>query len=191
MLPPLGRLVRLTRSTALMRRYFVVNGFDGALTMLGLTMGFRMSGASDPKLAVSACVGTAIALGMSGVSSAYVSETAERQRDLKSLEQAMIADLADTEHGAAARLIPVAVALVNGLAPLSISLLVIIPLWLDLWGLALPWAALDVTAVLAFLVVFLLGVLMGWISGRFWLWTGARAVLIAAVTAGLIVLFVR
>ncbi len=191
MLSSLGRLVRLTRSTALMRRYFVVNGFDGALTMLGLTMGFRMSGASDPKLAVSACVGTAIALGMSGVSSAYVSETAERQRDLKSLEQAMIADLADTEHGAAARLIPVAVALVNGLAPLSISLLVIMPLWLDLWGLTLPWAALDVTAVLAFLVVFLLGVLMGWISGRFWLWTGARAVLIAAVTAGLIVLFVR
>ena len=32
--------IRITRSQRIARRYFVVNGFDGALTMLGLLMGF-------------------------------------------------------------------------------------------------------------------------------------------------------
>jgi len=167
----------------------VVNGFDGALTMLGLTMGFRIGGEATPELAVSACLGVAIALGVSGVSSAYISESAERERELRELEQAMAQDLTGTEHALAARLIPLIVALVNGFAPFVISLIVMVPLWLAAWGRSLIWPALDMATALAFVVIFLLGVLLGQVSGRFWLWTGARAVIIGAVTAGLIVLF--
>jgi hypothetical protein len=66
MLDRLRFLVSITQSHSIMRRYFVVNGFDGALAMLGLTMGFRITEAALP-VAITACVGTAVALGVSGV----------------------------------------------------------------------------------------------------------------------------
>jgi hypothetical protein len=34
-------LLQVSQSTAIARRYFVTNGFDGTLAMLGLIMGFR------------------------------------------------------------------------------------------------------------------------------------------------------
>jgi hypothetical protein len=40
-------LVELTHSQGIMRRYFIVNGFDGALTMLGLILGFLFSTPTD------------------------------------------------------------------------------------------------------------------------------------------------
>jgi predicted membrane protein (TIGR00267 family) len=78
-------LLKITGSQVIARRYFIVNGFDGALTMLGLLVGFYVS--EDVSLAVvsNACLGVAIALGMSGVSSAYISEAAEKQRELRRL----------------------------------------------------------------------------------------------------------
>ncbi len=183
------RLLRITHSASIIRRYFVVNGFDGALTMLGLTMGFRMGGQADPEIALSACVGAAIALGVSGTSSAYISESAERKRALKDLEQAMITDLTRTDYGMAAHLIPIIVALVNGLAPLTLALVITVPLWPGAWVEPFGWSALDMSTALAVTVIFLLGVLLGRVSGQFWLWTGARAVFTAAVTVGLIVVF--
>ena len=83
-------LQEISRSQDIVRRYFVVNGFDGALTMLGLVIGFEVSGSGDLQVIINACLGAAIARGMSGVSSAYVSEVAERKRVLGKLEQAMI-----------------------------------------------------------------------------------------------------
>lgn len=178
-------LVGITQSRSIMRRYFVVNGFDGALAMLGLTMGFRISDA-EPAVAITACVSTAIALGVSGASSAFISESAERKKELRELEESMVADMTDTAHAAAARLIPPLVAIVNGSAPLLISLLIISPLWLQQAGLVFPWPAIDVALGTAFVVIFLLGTFLGRVSGRFWLWSGTRAVLLAVGTVLLI-----
>ena len=73
-------LLRITSSRGIIRRYFVVNGFDGALTMLGLIIGFLVSSPAELSLLINACLGAAIALGVSGVSSAYISESAERSQ---------------------------------------------------------------------------------------------------------------
>ena len=86
---------------------------------------------------INACVAAAIALGMSGISSAWISEVAERKRELRELEEAMLADLGRSAHGQAARWVPLLVALVNGGAPLLISLLIITPLWLAQSGVLL------------------------------------------------------
>ncbi len=184
-------LLEITHSRGIARRYFVVNGFDGALAMLGLTMGFYVSDPVNTATALSACLGTAIALMMSGVSSAYVSEAAERKKELRELEEAMIADLTDSAHARAARLVPVMIAAVNGLSPFGIALLIIAPLWLTELGVALPLQPLDLAIIIAFSSIFLLGLLLGRISGAFWLWTALRTVLIALVTSLLILLFVR
>jgi len=88
----------ITRTYDIVRRYFVVNGFDGALTMLGLIIGFIVSESDDLVVIVNVCMGAAIALGMSGLSSAFISESAERKRALAKIEQAMISDLTDSAH---------------------------------------------------------------------------------------------
>lgn len=182
-------LLRITSSRGIIRRYFVVNGFDGALTMLGLIIGFLVSSPAELSLLINACLGAAIALGVSGVSSAYISESAERKRALGKLEDAMISNLQESAHGEAARVAPVIVALVNGSAPLIISLLILTPLWLANAGILLPLPPLHAAIIVALLLVFLLGVFLGRIAGVSWLRSGIQTLLVAIVTAALIYLF--
>lgn len=184
----LGLLLRITRSHGLLRRYFVVNGFDGALTMLGLAVGFQVGGAASPQLMLAACLGAAVALLMSGLTSAFISEWEERKRALAELESAMLADLSESVHASAARLVPFVVAAVNGLAPFAVSLLILLPLMLASAGLALPLAPLQGTIAMAFATIFLLGVFSGAVGGSFWLWSGLRTLLIGAITAAIILL---
>lgn len=176
------------QARGIVRRYFVVNGFDGALTMLGIIMGFGLDEDVDPRVVASACTGAGIALGISGISSAYISESAERRRALRELEAAMLTDLERSAHGLAARVVPLAVAIVNGLAPFLTSLLVILPVWLSALQITLPWSPLRMSLGIAFVVIFLFGVFLGRVSGRFWLTSGLRTLLVAMVTAGVIML---
>lgn len=179
----------ISRSGGILRRYFVVNGFDGALTMLGLIIGFLAGGSADLQVMINTCVAAAIALGMSGLSSAYVSEVAERKRELDQLQEAMITDLQDTAHGRAARRVPLLVALVNGAAPLCISLLILLPLWLAAGGLNLPVPPLYLSATVALALIFLLGVLLGGIAGISLLRSGAQTLAVALLTVILIYAF--
>jgi predicted membrane protein (TIGR00267 family) len=181
-------LLQITRTHGIVRRYFVVNGFDGALTMLGLIIGFLISSTADLSIIINACLGAAIALGMSGLSSAYISEAAERRRELLKLQEAMIADLQQSAHGVAARWVPLLIALVNGLAPALISLLILIPLWLAKYGVPLPTSPLYLAIVIALLLIFLLGVFLGRIASISWLRSGLQTLVVASVTVGLIYL---
>ena len=181
-------LLGITRSHDIARRYFVVNGFDGALTMLGLIIGFLVSAPADVSVIINVCLGAAIALGMSGVSSAYVSESAERRLALGKLEEAMISDLQDSAHGQASRWVPLLIALVNGAAPLLISLLILVPLWLARAGVPLPWSPLYLSILVALLLIFLLGVFLGRIARVSWWSSGLKTLLVALATAGLIML---
>jgi len=185
----LNFFLAITRSHGILRRYFVVNGFDGALTMLGLIIGFVIGPAASLSVVISACLGTAIALGVSGVSSAYVSEVAERRRELAGLEGAMVRDLQGSAHGEAAYWVPILIAVVNGSAPLLISLLILLPVLLAHAGIALPFSPLYGSGATAFGLLFLLGVFLGHISGISYLRSGLQSLLIALITAILIYLF--
>lgn len=116
----------------------VTNGFDGALTMLGLIMGF------------------------------YVSESVERRKELTELEGAMVTELTESAHGKAACLIPFMIALVNGLAPVVFSLLIIAPLWLAEHGLALPLNPFEISILVSFVIIFLSGIFLDRVSAVFW-----------------------
>ncbi|MGA8051715.1 MAG: hypothetical protein WCA09_16170 [Burkholderiales bacterium] len=181
-------LLHITRSHLIARRYFVVNGFDGVLTMIGLLVGFEVSETSDPTVLLNVCLGAAVALGVSGVSSAYISEAAEKRHELRALERAMLADLGGSAYGRGARLLPFVIALVNGSAPLLMSLAILAPLWAARAGLPLPLAPLHAALSVALVLIFLLGLYIGRISGTFWLWAGLRTLLVAALTAALVVL---
>lgn len=187
-----GRLrliLDLSGSHSILRRYFVVNGFDGALTMLGLLTGFRMSGDIDLDVIIGVCLGATIALGISGVTSAYLSESAERRRWLSDLERSMATELSESAHGSAARLLPWLMAGVNGAAPVALSLIIITPLWLARRGIDLPLTPVDTAIATAFVCIFGLGAFLGSVGGTSWLWSGFKTLLIALITALLILLF--
>jgi predicted membrane protein (TIGR00267 family) len=181
-------LLEISDSGDIMRRYFVVNGFDGALTMLGLIMGFYVSGHVDLEVVITTCLATALALGISGVSSAYISEAAERRRTLAELEQAMATTLDNSRHARAAMLVPWLVALVNGIAPLIFAIIILSPLWLARSGTVFAPGPLPSAMAVALGTIFLLGVFLGRVGGTFWLWSGLQSLAVALITAGLIYL---
>ena len=181
-------LFSISRSHLIARRYFVVNGFDGALTMLGLLMGFYISSDIVLPVVITACMGTAIALAVSGVSSAYISEAAEKKHELKKLEEAMIADLQESAHGQAARVMPFIVAVVNGMAPFLFAVIIMLPLFLARWQPELVPHPIETAGAVSLVMIFFLGVFIGKISDSFWLWSGLRALLIALITSLLIYL---
>lgn len=180
--------LQLLQSRGIIRRYFVVNGFDGAFTMLGLVTGFYLSGSRELNTIIGACLGAAIALSISGLTSAYLSETAERRRSLSELEEAMVTDLSNSTHASAARLMPLFIALVNGVSPLLLSLIIITPLWLARTGIALPLAPLPASIATAFFCIFCLGLFLGRVGGTSLLWSGIKSLLIAAATVLIILL---
>jgi predicted membrane protein (TIGR00267 family) len=65
------------------RRCFVKNGFDGSMTMLGIIVGAWVVNATQTEIIVTSGLGACLAMGISGVSGAYMTERAERKRDLK------------------------------------------------------------------------------------------------------------
>ena len=173
----------------IIRRYFVTNGFDGALTMLGLMVGFHSNNNVTLQVAITACLSASVALFMSGLSSAYLSETAERKKELLELEQALLLDLSKSDYGKASRVVPILVAMVNGLSPLGISLIIIAPLWLAERGVQLPLPPFLLAISIALFIILLLGLMLGRLSNEFWLWTGLRTLAIAGVTMLVILSF--
>ncbi|OZG74493.1 hypothetical protein BTA51_05680 [Hahella sp. CCB-MM4] len=181
-------VIRLTKSQGIARRYLITNGFDGAFTMLGLNMGFYVSNHTDLNVVFHACLGAAIALAVSGLSSAYISESAERLKSLHELEQAMITDLSDTVHAEAARIIPIWVAFVNGASPLMVVTVIASPIWLALLG-SNPFPNPVAGAILvAFVVLFALGVYAGKIGRTSWIKTGFRTLLVGLLISLLVLL---
>jgi len=179
-------MLHFLRAASITRRYFVTNGFDGTLTMLGMLAGFYTSGMSDLSVAISACLGAAIALFISGLSSAYLSEKAERKKELFDLEQALVADLKESDYGQASRYLPMLVALVNGLSPFLLALVILTPLFVARQGYAFVQSPFIYAIIIGLICVFTLGIFLGRISKTHWLWAGMKSLIIAIVTVAII-----
>jgi VIT1/CCC1 family predicted Fe2+/Mn2+ transporter len=66
------------------------------------------------------------------------------------------------------------------------SLIIITPLWLAQLGFVLPLGPFESAICVAFGLIFLLGVFLGHVSGKFWLFSGIQALIIALITTFLI-----
>lgn len=113
------------------RRYFAMNAFDGILTMIGVLMGNYSARVEDATIVVSTGLATSIAMGISGLWGAYLTEAAERKRALNDLENYTLVDLSETKIGRASRMAVIIVALIDGSAPFLASLVVLIPFLLS------------------------------------------------------------
>ena len=145
------------------RRYFAMNAFDGVLTIIGLLMGNYAAHVRDAKVVIVTGFSTCMAMGISGLWGAYMTESAERKRDLSDLENHTLTDLSNTKIGRASRVAVVVVALVDGLAPFLAALVVLLPFFFS--GLLADvvfsyYASLG----MALVVLFALGAFLGKVS---------------------------
>ncbi len=145
------------------RRYFAMNAFDGVLTTIGVLVGNYLAGVRDLSIPIRIGVATSVAMGVSGLWGAYLTESAERRRELVELEKISLIDQQDTKIGRASRLAVVVVSVVDSLAPFLAAMVVLIPLFLDpVIGNAIISYGLSI--IIALLCLFGLGMFLGHIS---------------------------
>ena len=109
------------------RRYFVKDGFDGSMTMLGIIVGAWVVKVTQPEIIVTTGLCACLAMGISGLSGAYLIERTERKRDLKKLENAMMTKLNDSVITDATAFVPFYVAVITGGSPILTALISLSP----------------------------------------------------------------
>ena len=170
------------------RRYFVMNAFDGALTMLGVVIGAYVAGILEPMPIISAAVAGSIAMGTSGMSGAYMTEKAERTKKLKELEKAMLTDLKNGLHHKSHKFATIFAALIDGISPALAAMLVVSPFFMVNPGIITVETAFFACIVLTLAVLSLLGVYLAKISDESMIRYGVQMLLVGCVTAFLCVL---
>jgi len=116
------------------RRMFVTNSLDGIVAALGVNVGGYTGG--DPTALASSIIGGGVAMGVvSGMIGVYLSERAERLRELRELEKMVAHDLQGSVYWRAAQVIPLYIALWSGLGVLLFPVLIALPHLLAARGL--------------------------------------------------------
>jgi len=173
----------ITGLSEIARRYFVMNAFDGALTMLGIIIGAFISGAIDHRIIIGTGISASLAMGISGVSGAYMTEKAERIRNLKKLESALLINLKTTKHGKATRFAWFFAAFVDGASPALAAMFVISPFFLVAYGLMPEIQAFRASLVMAFLLLFGLGAHLARTSDESMWKYGIQMLIVGLITA--------
>lgn len=177
--------VKVTDMEGIARRYFFKNGFDGSMTMLGIVVGSWIAGVQNPGFIVAAGLSACLAMGVSGLFGAYMTEKAERERSLKTLEESMLTDMNDTIHGDASNFVSVYAAIIDGASPALTAVFSLIPFFLSLTGVLAIREAYRISLTLTMILLFSLGLYLGRIAKE-----SVRMRLVYGVgmaTAGLIV----
>ena len=189
-LDEIGTYLRVTRAQRILRRYFAMNAFDGAMTSLGVVIGAYISNISDPRAIIGVIIVSGIAMAVSGFSGTYMTESAERSRSLNELEDAMLVDLDDTIYGRASRFVSLFAAVVDGSAPFVASIPTVVPFYLSLVGLLPIDIAFYASIGAALAVLFLLGVFLGKVSEGNLLYSGIKMV-VAGLAVALLALLLN
>lgn len=178
----IAEYLQVTRAKGILRRYFVMNAFDGAMTSLGVVIGSYIAALSDPHIVINVILMSGVAMAVSGFSGTYMTESAERARSLNELEDSMLIDMGATMYGRASRFVSIFAAIVDGSAPFLASLPCNIPFALTMLGLMSIQLAFYVSIGASLLVLFVLGVFLGRLSEK-----GAVVAGLQMVIAGIFV----
>jgi predicted membrane protein (TIGR00267 family) len=170
------RYLQITQMTPIARRYFIKNGFDGSMTVLGIVVGAWIVRVSQPEIIVTAGLGACLAMGVSGLFGAYMTEKAERKQHLKTVENAMLTDLSDSVLSDASNFVSLYAAFIDGASPVLTAMIALIPFILALGGTFAIWDAYIVSLILALGTLFSLGLYLGRIAKENMLLFGVQTV---------------
>ena len=185
------RALELTKGVEIARRYLAMNAFDGALTMLGLILGglitINPAVPEEASLQFSAILlaaaGTSIAMAISGFSGSYLTESAERDREVDELGKAMLSDMSDTMYAKATRTTSLVVAIVDGASPAVAAFLIIIPLFFVPGGHLGYRLAFYCAIAICMALLFALGLFLGAVSKKNMWSYGAKTLFAGILTA--------
>jgi len=142
-------------------RYFVMNAFDGSMSMLGIIVG---------------------ATGAGGAVGAFMAERAERMRRLRELEESMLTDLNSSHlYRDSVRAI-LFLAVVDAVAPGIMSIFILVPFYLTLWNMISITNAITSSIVITLILLFGLGILLGKISKENIMFHGMITVVAGIIT---------
>jgi len=170
------------------RRYFIKNGFDGSMTVLGIVIGSWIVGVTEPEIIVTAGLGACLAMGVSGLFGAYMTEKAERKRHLKTVEAAMLTDLSNSILSDASDFVSVYAAFIDGASPMLTAVISLIPFILTLTGTFVIGDAYIVSLILTLATLFSLGLYLGRIAKENILLYGVQTVAAGLLIVAIILL---
>jgi len=184
-LEKMRRYIKISEVAPISRRYFIMNAFDGATTILGIVIGAYVAEIANESWVIWSGLGVSLAMGLSGLVGAYMTEEAEREKKLNALEKAMLTELKDTVVGKASRFASLWAGIVDGVSPALTALVCLTPFFLSSHGLFSINFAIQLSVAIALSIMFLLGVFLGKISNRNMLFHGAKMLFV-----GLIITFI-
>ena len=174
------KYLETTKAQEIARRLFVMNAFDGALTIMGVVIGAHFSGVSDPHIIITAGIAGCLAMGISGISGAFLAERAERKRDLRKLETAMLKNLDDTHYARATEFASVIIAIVDGISPALSAAILVMP-YFFVPDISMYWAFYG-SLILGLVVLFTLGVFLARISDEKPIVSGIQMIMVGIAT---------
>ena len=157
-----------------------MHAFDGVLTTSGVLAGNYRAGVRDLSIPIRTGIATSIAMGISGLWGAYLTETAERQRELSELQKISLIDQSETSIGRASRFAVIVVSVVDGVAPAMAAMIVLTPLF---FGSLIqnPVLSYALAGGLALLSLFALGLFLGKVSEKNLIGYGFKTLLAGVV----------
>ncbi|TFF93890.1 hypothetical protein EU546_05625 [Candidatus Thorarchaeota archaeon] len=163
--------LELTEGLKIARRYMAMNAFDGILPVIGILMGGIISALVQPIELVFgttflAAIGSSIAMFVSGIASSYLTELAERRREFRALERAMLSDMSGSAYAMATKTTTRVVSLINGASPAAAVIITIAPMTLAIVGAIPLLDSMYLSVVAGVGLLFGLGVFLGKVSGE-------------------------
>jgi len=176
------RLVRIAKAEEVSRRLFVTNSLDGLLSILGIVLGILAMNIKDPTAYVGAGLGGIVTMGFfSGFMGTYMSEKAERLKELKHIERSVLADLDNSVYGEVARVIPLYVAFWSLLGVVFFPAISLLPYVACMLGVLNIMNATLMSIIIIHALLFTLGAYLGKISEEPLIKSGLKMVLIGCI----------
>ena len=179
MIKKIKEQMKLVGGEEITRRYFVMNSFDGILTVLGILLGLFISGTLISETIIKITLATGLAMFISGSFGTYITEEAEREKDINDLECELLTNLDNSVHREANKTVIIISSLIDGISPLLSSLIIISPFFFS--RIIGELNAFYVSMTLSFISLFILGIFLGGISGKKKLKYGLKMLLVGIV----------
>jgi predicted membrane protein (TIGR00267 family) len=173
--------IKISGVAPISRRYFIMNAFDGATTVLGVVVGAYAAGITNESWVILSGLGATLAMGMSGFAGSYMAEDAEGAKKLNTLEKSMLTELKNSVVGRASRFASIWAAIIGGGAPALTGAACLVPFFLTIQDLITIDFAVQVSVVLALSIMFLLGAVLGKISCRNIFFHGLKMLLVGII----------
>ncbi|MFA5303906.1 MAG: hypothetical protein WC393_05245 [Candidatus Nanoarchaeia archaeon] len=160
----------------IVRRYFVMNTFDGVLSGIGILIALLISRIYETRIIIISCMGSGIAMAISGIWGAYLIERAERKHKLIKNNLEKNKQLINENIKKS-----IIVGLVDGISPLLAILFLISPFFLTDVMTAYAISFIISAIIIAFLGVFIAKI------GKQKILISIAKLLLAAVTVTVII----